>query len=123
MPERALGTMESCLRDIARDHTAFTEQYTLPDFIPDGVRPSLFGSSTIIDFVLMTNGYVLGDCAPQAVMLSGEKVGVSGLKINGNIYNLSGDSQSGVIKWGTGKDLKTIKEKNKNGFLIRLDIK
>lgn len=122
MPERALGTMEACLRDIVRGHAAFAEQYTLPDFTPDGVRPSLFGSSIVIDFVLMANGYMLGDCTPQAILFPDKKGGVSGLRINRNIYNLSTGSQSGIVKWSTGKETKIITKDSKNPFLVKLDL-
>ncbi|KAA3688815.1 hypothetical protein F3F88_22280, partial [Bacteroides salyersiae] len=49
--EKAQGVIEANLRDIVRAKATFAEQYVGDDFEPDGVRPSLFGSSTLIDFV------------------------------------------------------------------------
>lgn len=54
---KALEMIEVNLRDICRAHASFAEQYIGDDFKPDGVRPSLFGSTTIIDFVLLMNNY------------------------------------------------------------------
>ena len=98
--ERALGTMEACLRDVARGHAAFAEQYIGTDFRPDGVRPSLFGSSIIIDFVLLTNGYLFGDGAPKAVLMPNKAGGVSNILISGKKYDLKTESLSKKIKFG-----------------------
>ena len=106
--ERALGTMEACLRDIARGRAAFAEQYIGPDFKPDGVRPSLFGSSIILDFVLMTNGYMFGDGNPKAVLLPTKPGGVSDILINGKKYDLKTNPASNEIKFGEQGKTPTI---------------
>ncbi|MDL2222275.1 hypothetical protein LJC35_06965 [Parabacteroides sp. OttesenSCG-928-N08] len=54
---KALETIEVNLRDICRAHASFAEQYIGETFRPDGVRPSLFGSSMVIDFVLLMNNF------------------------------------------------------------------
>ena len=110
--DRALGTMEASLRDIARGHAAFAEQYLGDDFKPDGVYQSLFGSSIIIDFVLMANGYMLGDGNPKAVLLPGKVGGVTDILINGKKYDLYINPAIKEFKFGEqGKTAKTIKTK------------
>lgn len=113
-PERALGTMEACLRDIARGRAAFAEQYIGPDFRPDGVRPSLFGSSIIIDFVLMKNGFMLGDGNPKGVLLPAKAGGVTDILINGKKYDLRIDQAAQKLSFGEqGKTSTAISYKNK----------
>lgn len=115
--DRALGTMEASLRDIARGHAAFAEQYLGDDFKPDGVYPSLFGSSIIIDFVLMANGYMLGDGNPKAVLLPGKVGGVSNILIKGSKYDLKVDANKKEIKFGAKGELKSI---NAKGSIVEL---
>ncbi|MCD7972382.1 MAG: hypothetical protein LUG18_06905 [Candidatus Azobacteroides sp.] len=55
--KEATGLLEANIRDIVRAGSSFAEQYIGEGLEPDGVRPSLFGSSTLIDFVLLMNGY------------------------------------------------------------------
>lgn len=55
--EEAICLVEANLRDIVRANTSFAEQYIGENFEPDGVRPSVFGSSTLIDFIWLLNGY------------------------------------------------------------------
>ena len=115
--ERALGTMEACLRDVARGRAAFAEQYIGDDFRPDGVRPSLFGSSIILDFVLLTNGYLFGDGNPKAVLLPGKIGGVTDILIKGKKYDLYMNSTTKELKFGTQRKMKTIKAK---GLIVDL---
>ena len=97
---RALGVMEASLRDIARGHAAFAEQYLGDNFKPDGVRPSLFGSSIILDFVLLKNGYMFGDGSPKAVLLPNKAGGVSDILIQEKKYNLRTEPAGKTIKFG-----------------------
>lgn len=106
--QRALGTMEATLRDVARGHAAFAEQYIGDDFRPDGVRPSLFGSSIIIDFVLMANGYMLGDGAPKAVLLPNNGGGVSNILMGGKRYELTTNPKTKKVRFGLQGEQKTI---------------
>ncbi len=66
-----------------------------------GVRPSLFGISNYIDFMLIANGYRLDEGSPTFVRLEGASGGVSGLThknqkfsfdIDGTDIQLSGDA-------------------------------
>ena len=86
---RARGTMEAAVRDIVRAGAPFAEQYVGDDFRADGVRPSLFGSSMVLDFTLLMNGYKYDRGAPAAVITaSGQAGGVSGLLLRGQRYDL-----------------------------------
>ncbi len=86
---RARGTMEAAVRDIVRAGAPFAEQYVGDDFRADGVRPSLFGSSMILDFTLLMNGYKYDRGAPAAVITaSRQEGGVSGLLLRGRRYDL-----------------------------------
>lgn len=106
--QRAVGVMEASLRDIVRAHTRFAEQYTKEDLRPDGVYPSLFGSSMIIDFVLMLNGYLFGDGAPKGLLLPGRTGGVSDLKIQGKSYEIRTDGPNHTVLFGPRGKLHTI---------------
>jgi len=86
---RARGTMEAAVRDIVRAGAPFAEQYVGDDFRADGVRPSLFGSSMILDFTLLMNGYKYDRGAPAAVITAArQEGGVSGLLLRGRRYDL-----------------------------------
>ena len=118
-PDRALGTMEASLRDIARGHAAFAEQYLGDDFKPDGVYPSLFGSSIILDFVMMSNGYMFGDGNPKAVLLPGKTGGVNGILIKGKNYDLQINSAAKKVKFGTEGKMKSM---NAKGSIVDLKL-
>lgn len=123
LEERALGTMEACLRDITRGRAAFAEQYVGDDFRPDGVRPSLFGSSIILDFVLLANGYMFGDGVPKAVLLPNKAGGISDIKINGKIYQLKTNPSKKEVQFGVqGGKLKTINNFSLNK-IVELKVK
>ncbi len=78
---RARSVMEACIRDIVRAGCPFAEQYVGDDFRADGVRPSLFGSSMIIDFTLLMNGYKYDRGTPTIALTYPQDSGVSGLMI------------------------------------------
>ncbi|GHU68558.1 hypothetical protein FACS189413_05730 [Bacteroidia bacterium] len=64
----ARGVIESNLRDIIRSRCVFAEAYRNNiAFYADGVRPSIFGMATVIDFVLLKNGYMYTKGAPCLV--------------------------------------------------------
>lgn len=89
LTERARGTMEAAVRDIVRAGAPFAEQYVGDDFRADGVRPSLFGSSMILDFTLLMNGYKYDRGTPAAVITAArQEGGVSGLLLRGRRYDL-----------------------------------
>ncbi len=54
--KKAVQLMEATLRDIVKANGSFAEQYSPDDLKPDGVRPSLFGALSVIDFTLLING-------------------------------------------------------------------
>ena len=86
---RARGTMEAAVRDIVRAGAPFAEQYVGDDFRADGVRPSLFGSSMILDFTVLMNGYKYDRGVPTAVITAAHQAGgVSGLLLRGRRYDL-----------------------------------
>lgn len=87
-PERARGLMEACIRDIVRAGAPFAEQYVGDDFRADGVRPSLFGSSMIIDFTMLLNGYKYDRGTPTVALTHTQDSGIAGLHIRGKTYEL-----------------------------------
>ncbi len=100
--EKALGLLEVTLRDIVRSNTVFAEQYIGSTLQPDGVRPSLFGSSSIIDFCLLMNGYKYDRGVPAGVILREGEGGVIHLPVKGKILNISIKDKAGSIRaWGS----------------------
>lgn len=88
---RARGVMETAVRDIVRAGAPFAEQYIGDGFRPDGVRPSLFGSSMIIDFTMLLNGYKYDRGFPQFAPSLKEAGGVRGLRLRGRSCELETD--------------------------------
>ena len=87
----ARNMIECNLRDVVRAQRVFAEAYRAitptPEGVrprmvsdtpfPNGVRPSLFGVATIIDFVLLKNGYMYREAKPSPYnMYPDEKTGV-----------------------------------------------
>lgn len=66
-------TMECMLRDIIRADASFAEVYTNDELKPIGVRPSLFGACTIIDFCLLLNGYKYDRGLPEQIFWKDKK--------------------------------------------------
>lgn len=62
-----------------------------------GVRPSLFGISNYIDFVMMANGVRAGEGDPTFVRLNGATGGVSGLSYLGETLNVDLDGDRVVL--------------------------
>lgn len=100
--EKALGLLEVTLRDIVRSDAVFAEQYIGHTLQPDGVRPSLFGSSSIIDFCLLMNGYKYDRGIPSGVILKEAAGGVNNLLIKGKTLNISTNDKTGTMNaWGS----------------------
>jgi len=74
----ARNMLECNLRDVVRAQRVFAETYEgLETPYPSGVRPSIFGAATIIDFSLLKNGYIYREAKNSAVNLyPDEKTGV-----------------------------------------------
>ena len=87
----ARGLLEATLRDIVRTHGMFAESYSSDarHVYPDGVRPSIFGLASIIDFTLLKNGYMYTKGYPCAVNLyPGSETGVDGISFPGKRINI-----------------------------------
>ncbi|MDL2256060.1 hypothetical protein LJC44_03650 [Parabacteroides sp. OttesenSCG-928-G06] len=95
--ELACGLLEANIRDIIISNV-FAETYLIKDSIgvPSGVRPSIFGMASIIDFVLLKNNYFYARGIPSAVNLFENASGVENLLVNNkrlNIIHLHGGNQ------------------------------
>ncbi len=99
--KRALGVVEANLRDIVKTHSSFAEEYVGDKLLPAGVRPSLFGSSTIIDFVWLINGFKYDRGIPELALfnISDKERGVSNIKLNGDCYQLKIEEENNIL-WG-----------------------
>jgi len=106
---RARGVMEACIRDIVRAGAPFAEQYVGDDFRADGVRPSLFGSSTIIDFTMLMNGYKYDRGTPTIALTHAQDSGVSGLLIKGKRFDLQ--CTDGKVLFGEKGKMKPVNAK------------
>jgi hypothetical protein len=106
---RARGVMESCIRDIVRAGAPFAEQYVGDDFRADGVRPSLFGSSTIIDFTMLMNGYKYDRGTPTIALTHEQDSGVAGLLIRGQTNDLK--HADGMVLFGEKGKMKPVNAK------------
>jgi len=103
---RARGLMEASIRDIVRAGAPFAEQYVGDDFRADGVRPSLFGSSMIIDFTMLMNGYKYDRGSPAVALTQAQASGVSGLLIRGKACELR--SSDGRVLFGEKGKLRPV---------------
>lgn len=66
----ARNMLECNLRDVVRAQRVFAEVYSGLDIpYPSGVRPSIFGAATIIDFSLLKNGYMYREAKQSSVNL------------------------------------------------------
>ncbi len=92
--DRAITMVESAMRDvslIANSLGMFSELYSSKEYLPVGVRPSLFGTVQIIQNVLLRNGFTYDKGAPHSVRLFEDSYGVSNLKVKDKILNISFD--------------------------------
>lgn len=104
--KRAKQNIEINLRDIIRAHASFAEQYIGEDFQPDGVRPSLFGSSTVIDFVMLMNGYKYDRGIPQTIILKKEPAGVRNILFRGKRMEIATNGRSKMVSYRNYKNEK-----------------
>lgn len=112
--DKAQGLVEANLRDIVRAKATFAEQYVGDNFEPDGVRPSLFGSSTLIDFVWLLNGFKYDRGTTECILLNRETGGVDNLLIGGERYSLKVLPHKQEVQWKrtNGKSGKSKIEEN-----------
>lgn len=95
-PNLVRGLIECNIRDIMRTGPFFAESYTSdPTPLPEGVRPSIFGIASLIDFVLLKNGYMFTKGVPHAVNLFDQDGGVIGINYMGEKFNVS--LRNGVV--------------------------
>lgn len=97
---KATGVMQANLRDIVKTNAVFAEQYIGQDLQPDGVRPSLFGSSAIIDFCMLLNGYKY-DRGKIEVLLPGNQAGgVTNIRMRNKTLSIKTDPVRGQVHIG-----------------------
>ncbi|MGI6878900.1 LPXTG cell wall anchor domain-containing protein [Microbacterium sp. gxy059] len=99
--DRATVLVNTFLRDMVRSGW-FAEVYYADGEPGDpvgarGVRPSLFGISNYIDFVLMSNGVRTDEGDPTFVRLAGATGGVSGLTYRGEALDV--DIDGGTLRF------------------------
>ena len=94
----ARNLLEANIRDIVLTNSVFAETYR--NGKPSGVRPSIFGMASIIDFVLLKNNYFYQKGEPHVVNLFNTTSGVDGLCIRGKKLNVHHNSGETVIVTG-----------------------
>ena len=96
--ELACGLLEANIRDIVLSNV-FAETYLIKEKVgvPAGVRPSIFGMASIIDFILLKNNYFYGRGIPSVVNLFDEASGVDNIKIKNKILSVSHPIKSDKI--------------------------
>ncbi len=99
---KAEALMQANLRDIIKAHAIFAEQYILEGLIPDGVRPSLFGASTIIDFCMLLNGYKYDRGANELILLGNTPRGMSNIPFHQKHIQFITDPVKKIIQIETG---------------------
>lgn len=100
LDDRALGILEANLRDIVKANSFFAEDYIGDNYQPAGVRPSLFGSSTLIDFTWLLNGYRYDRGTPYLVLLGNKTRGIKNIHIKGEAYELRIIDPDNKVYWG-----------------------
>ena len=94
----ARNLLEANIRDIVLTNSVFAETYR--NGKPSGVRPSIFGMASIIDFVLLKNNYFYQKGEPHVVNLFNTTSGVDGLCIRGKKLNVHHNNGETVIVTG-----------------------
>lgn len=97
--ELARNLLEYNIRDIVLCNV-FAETYLLENNrgIPRGVRPSIFGMASVIDFVLLKNNYFYQKGIPSVVCLFEENTGVENIRLQNKILNVKHSFGSDLIK-------------------------
>lgn len=99
---KAENVMDVCIRDIVRSGNWFSEQYeTSGEPYPYGVRPSFFGASVIIDFVMMKNGFWYGKGTPTALNAFKGERSIQNIHFGDKIINLSRSNDDNITLSGS----------------------
>ena len=105
--------MEVCIRDVVRTSSWFAESYVSSDTpYPEGVRPSLFGASIIIDFVMIKNGFRYDNGIPTIQNAFSGKRFLKGVHYGDKVLNIECEDK-GLFK-ASGSYLKKPQEINTN---------
>ena len=92
--KKAENVIDACIRDICRSGGWFSEQYETTDTpYPTGVRPSLFGASMIIDFVMIKNGFRYDMGVPYIQNLFRKAATISGIRYGNDVLNIECDTE------------------------------
>lgn len=87
---KAENVIDACMRDIVRSGNWFAEHYSnTGEPYPLGVRPSLFGASIMIDFVMMKNGFRYDSGTPMALNAFEGPRSIKNINYNDEIINIS----------------------------------
>ena len=99
---RAENVIDICIRDIVRSGNFFAECYvTAGEPYPYGVRPSFFGASMIIDFVMMKNGFWYGKGTPNALNLFEGERSIQNIRFGEKTINISRDTDGLITLSGS----------------------
>ncbi len=94
--ENAVNLIDVSIRDIVRSGNWLAESYEITDNFatphPMGVRPSTFGASMIIDFVLIKNGFRYDYGTPYIQNLFAGARSVKGIRYSNKLLNIESDS-------------------------------
>ncbi|MFT3902658.1 MAG: hypothetical protein QM727_05770 [Niabella sp.] len=95
----AKGVLESNIRDIVSTGPFFAESYSNAGDrpLPAGVRPSLFGMASLIDFVLLKNNFFYQKGEPALVNLFNNRSGIEGICIGKKRLNIMHEQDSHVL--------------------------
>lgn len=91
---KAENVIDACIRDVCRSGGWFSEQYETTDIpYPTGVRPSLFGASMIIDFVMIKNGFRYDMGVPMIQNLFRKAASINNIHYGNDILNIECDAE------------------------------
>jgi hypothetical protein len=94
---KAEKVIDACIRDIIRSGNWFSESYNTVDApYPSGVRPSLFGASMMIDFIMMKNGFRYGNGTPMVVNAFGGARSINNIHFGDGIINISRNTSGDI---------------------------
>ncbi len=95
--ENAKNLIDVGIRDIVRSGNWLAESYEITDNTaipyPMGVRPSTFGASMIIDFVMIKNGFRYDYGTPYIQNLFNGARSVKGIRYSDRVLNIESDSK------------------------------
>ncbi|QNK59486.1 S-layer homology domain-containing protein [Paenibacillus sp. PAMC21692] len=95
--EDAKMIIETMIRDVTKAHF-FAEQYSVPGVpYPQGVRPSSFGATMLVDNVLQRNGYRMDMGKPMFTNLFEADGEVSNILLDGSTLNYKLDASKKQI--------------------------